>query len=588
MDCFRLRAVIGLAALKDFDLENECDALLITGDLAEEELQLLMQHLTDKKLSLAILGLFHSSAELSKQSVLLDAVEDYLLLDSSNAEDWKARIFRVIERHKRERTLARDQALLLALLENIPDAVYFKDAESRFIKVSQSMLSKYGHDRESIIGMTDFDLFTDEHARPAYEDELKIIETGVPIVGKLEKETLVSGLRKWVNTTKVPLHDDRGRIIGTLGISRDVSDLHEVQEKLQAEGNLLQSILNNLPDRIAVKDARGRYLRANPAQIKFLKAPSESSVIGTTILDHSQDKATRQSFALEEAIISQIKPVLNKEDSHKDKNGAEVWYLTSKVPFFDEQGNVMGTIGISRDITQKKKAEIKLREAIQTLEETKLQIIEVEKFNTIGRMAAGIAHEVKNPLAVVSLGLEYLEGKLSDQTTLIELLGDMKIAIEKANTIIFDLLDYSASRKTYMQARNLNQQIQGVLTLMRHNFQKGQVLVSTEFCKQDNWVKMERSKLEQVFMNLFLNALAVMPDGGELTVRTRNERMKKAGANVSDKLTERFRIGDPIAIVEIEDTGCGIEPAHKGKIFDPFFFHALHRRRYGPGALCFS
>ena len=77
--------------------------------------------------------------------------------------------------------------------------------------------------------------------------------------------------------------------------------------------------------------------------------------------------------------------------------------------------------------------------------------------------------------------------------------------------------------------------------------------------------------MEQVFMNLFLNALAVMPRGGDLTVRTREERLKKAGANVSAKITERFRIGDPLAIIEIEDSGSGIDPAHADKIFDPFF-----------------
>jgi PAS domain S-box-containing protein len=329
--------------------------------------------------------------------------------------------------------------------------------------------------------------------------------------------------------------------------------------------------LNNLPDRIYVKDAQGRYLRANPAQIQFLEVSSEAAIVGKTILDHKQDELSRQSFAMEAEVISQIKPILNIEDSHEGKNGKTAWYLTSKVPFFDEQGFVVGTIGISRDITQQKKTEIKLREAIQTLEETKLQMIEVEKFNTIGRMAAGIAHEVKNPLAVVSLGLEYLDEKVSSEAGLNDLLTDMKSAVEKANTIIFDLLDYSASRKVAMEAQDMNQQILRVQALMRHNFEKGGVRVNTDYSKRALWVKMEPSKIEQVFMNLFLNALAVMPNGGQLTVRTREERMKQAGSNVSAKLTERFRIGDRIVIVDIEDTGCGIDSAHEAKLFDPFF-----------------
>ena len=561
----------GLAGLKRLNLENECDALLLDSKLPIEALQEILQCLAVLKQPPVVLALFQSSKDLKAQGDFLDAVDDYLLLDTIDAADWEIRIARLIERQKRQRSLERNQALLDSLLDTIPDAVYFKDAESCFIKVSKAMLSKYGHKLESIIGMSDFDLFTEEHARPAYEDELKIMRTGTAMVGKLEKETLVSGMVKWVNTTKVPLRDEKGHIIGTLGISRDVSDLHETQKKLQAERNLLQSVLNNLPDRIYVKDAQGRYLRANPAQIQFLEVSSEAAIVGKTILDHKQDELSRQSFAMEAEVISQIKPILNIEDSHEGKNGKTAWYLTSKVPFFDEQGFVVGTIGISRDITQQKQTEIKLREAIQTLEETKLQMIEVEKFNTIGRMAAGIAHEVKNPLAVVSLGLEYLDEKVSSEAGLNDLLTDMKSAVEKANTIIFDLLDYSASRKVAMEAQDMNQQILRVQALMRHNFEKGGVRVNTDYSKRALWVKMEPSKIEQVFMNLFLNALAVMPNGGQLTVRTREERMKQAGSNVSAKLTERFRIGDRIVIVDIEDTGCGIDSAHEAKLFDPFF-----------------
>jgi signal transduction histidine kinase len=232
---------------------------------------------------------------------------------------------------------------------------------------------------------------------------------------------------------------------------------------------------------------------------------------------------------------------------------------------------LVGTIGISRDITFQKQTELKLREAIQTLEETKLQVIEVEKFNTIGRMAAGIAHEVKNPLAVVSLGLEFLEDKFKGDANVLDMVVDMKIAIEKANTIIFDLMDYSASREDSMVAQDINSQIKRILKLMKHNFEKGGVMVYPEFSDKILWVEMESSRMEQVFMNLFLNALAVMPRGGDLTVRTREERLKKAGANVSAKITERFRIGDPLAIIEIEDSGSGIDPAHADKIFDPFF-----------------
>ncbi len=570
-EAYEVRRVGDVKALQELDIGSDCDALLVDYTSFARKFDSIQGWLKREKITPAILGIFQRQEDLSDAADFVSALDEFVLLDSMGSAECLLRIARAIERCERERALVMDQNLLQSLLESIPDAVYFKDDKSRFTRVSRAMLVKYGKDFESIRGMTDFDLFTGEHARPAYEDEMEIMRTGKALVGKLEKETLKSGHVKWVNTTKVPLSDERGRIIGTLGISRDVSDLQEAQEELRTERNLLRSILNNLPDRIYVKDPKGRYLRANPPQIQFLGARSEKAVIGTTLCDHLRDEDSRRAFAVEAKIIREIKPVLNKEDTHLKGNGESVWYLTSKVPFFDETGELVGTIGISRDITFQKQTELKLREAIQTLEETKLQMIEVEKFNTIGRMAAGIAHEVKNPLAVVSLGLEFLEDKLKADAKLSDLVVDMKTAIEKANTIIFDLMDYSASRENSMVAQDINTQIKRILKLMQHNFEKGGIIVCPEFSEEALWVEMEPSRMEQVFLNLFLNALAVMPQGGDLTVRTRTERLKKAGANVSAKITERFRIGDHLAIIEVEDSGSGIDPAHADKIFDPFF-----------------
>jgi rsbT co-antagonist protein RsbR len=114
--------------------------------------------------------------------------------------------------------------LLQVLLDDVPDKVYFKDTESRFIKVSRSMAEMFGlSDPTAIVGKTDFDFFTEEHARPAFEDEQEVIRTG-RLVAKEEKETWADGRETWANTVKLPLRDREGEIIGTLGISRDITE----------------------------------------------------------------------------------------------------------------------------------------------------------------------------------------------------------------------------------------------------------------------------------------------------------------------------------------------------------------------------
>ncbi|HEX2099846.1 MAG TPA: ATP-binding protein [Candidatus Synoicihabitans sp.] len=127
-----------------------------------------------------------------------------------------------------------DQALATAFLENVPDNVYFKDRESRFIAVSRSQLKTFSVTSvDQLLGKTDFDFFDEAHARPAYEDEQRIIRTGEPLVGRLEKETWPDGRVTWVITHKLPLRNEKGEIIGTFGISKDVTEARRTEEALE-------------------------------------------------------------------------------------------------------------------------------------------------------------------------------------------------------------------------------------------------------------------------------------------------------------------------------------------------------------------
>jgi PAS domain S-box-containing protein len=126
-----------------------------------------------------------------------------------------------------------DRILVSAFLESVPDHVYFKDLQSRFIAVSQSMGRLHGRSVRDLIGKTDFDLFSDTHARPAFNDEQEIIRTGVPIIGKLEREVWPDGRVTYVLTSKMPLRDESGRITGTFGISKDVTAAKETELALE-------------------------------------------------------------------------------------------------------------------------------------------------------------------------------------------------------------------------------------------------------------------------------------------------------------------------------------------------------------------
>jgi sigma-B regulation protein RsbU (phosphoserine phosphatase) len=139
----------------------------------------------------------------------------------------------ITERKTIEDELARERFLLRTLMEHIPDKIYFKDAASRFIWLSHETLARFGAtDPAEILGKTDFDFFKEEHARQAFADEQKIIRTGEPLVNLEERETWADGRETWVSTTKMPLVDVNGKIIGTFGLSRDITEHKRAEEQL--------------------------------------------------------------------------------------------------------------------------------------------------------------------------------------------------------------------------------------------------------------------------------------------------------------------------------------------------------------------
>ena len=135
-----------------------------------------------------------------------------------------------LKRMEAELTLERD--LLENLLETSADCIYFKDRESRFIRYSKSQMQRYGGSQTDLVGKTDFDLFTEEHARPAFEDEQEIIRTGLPLIGKVEKETAKDGRETWALSSKIPLRNRAGEIVGTFGISKDITAMKQTEAEL--------------------------------------------------------------------------------------------------------------------------------------------------------------------------------------------------------------------------------------------------------------------------------------------------------------------------------------------------------------------
>jgi PAS domain S-box-containing protein len=257
-----------------------------------------------------------------------------------------------LEQRVQERTkeLAHEQMLLRMLMDNMPDHIYFKDTQSRFTHINRSVAQQFSlSEPEQALGKTDFDFFTPEHAQPAFDDEQEIMRTGKPIIGKDEKETMPDGRVTWALTTKVPLRDAAGKVVGMVGISRDVTD------RVRAE-HLMHNLVESLPDLVYVKDMQGRYVADNQAHRAFLGVRTVEDIVGKTAFDlYPRDLAERIQ-ADDQAVLAAKIPVLNREEQFANRRGEKTTVLTSKVPYRDEQGNIAGLVCISRVVSDRKQS----------------------------------------------------------------------------------------------------------------------------------------------------------------------------------------------------------------------------------------
>lgn len=254
-------------------------------------------------------------------------------------------------------------------METIPDRIYFKDRQSRFVRVNQAYARWHGiGSPDAVIGKTDYDLFAAVHADVAFAEEQEIIRTGVPMVAKVEKLTLKDGSIAWGSATKMAWRDATGRIIGTFGLTRDATSVKLAEEKLIEERNLLRTIIDHLPARIYVKDPASRYLLNNVAHLTMLGLSAQEQATGRTILDFHPNARGRQALTDDLHVLTTGTPILNQEKSDLGTGNEVHWSLTTKVPLRDLRNHIIGLVGISHDITRRKLAEEELQRRSEEME----------------------------------------------------------------------------------------------------------------------------------------------------------------------------------------------------------------------------
>jgi PAS domain S-box-containing protein len=528
----------------------------------------------------------------------------------------------ILERKRAEDALIQEQALLQALMDNVPDHIYFKDSESRFIRINKAMADWFGLDEpEHALGKTDFDFFAEEHARLAYNDEQEVMRTGQPLEGQEEKETWLDGRETWVSTTKAPLRNKEGHIIGTFGISRDITERVRAEEALRESEEKYRQLAENL-NLIFTLRTKDKLLYASPAYEAITGRPLEDYYANPDVFleyIHPDDREHITQVHYSEEL--QKTGFVNTEYRILRPDGTVRWLQVRAVPVLNERGDVIRRAGFTEDITERKQVEEELRKHREHLEElVEDRTAELQQEINVRRQAeealqkakeiaekaqevaeaanrakseflANMSHEIRTPMNAILGFSEILKEHLRNFPQYHEYLNGITNGGHNLLRLINDILDLSK-----IEAGRLEIQPEAIqLHTIVHEIHRMFSLVATEKDLQFNLdissdtpttVLLDGVRLRQILVNLIGNAIKFTKEGS-VTLRVKSEKPKVKSEHEEVKMREEERKQSTInnqqstILFEVEDTGIGIPQEEYQQIFEPFRQAEQHARGFG-------
>ncbi|OGW75570.1 MAG: hypothetical protein A2Z72_01475 [Omnitrophica bacterium RBG_13_46_9] len=354
-------------------------------------------------------------------------------------------------------------------------------------------------------------------------------------------------------------------------LNREVVERKKAEENLRMAEERYRMQFEGAVDGIFIANAAtGILIDCNPAGAKLV-GRNKSEIVGQhqKILHpkEAEDLSFSRTFA--EHRTGKLGQTLETRIITKNGDIRDVAVTANLM----EIGDKKVLQGIFRDITEGKKAEEELKKAYLKLQQAQDQLVQAEKLNAVGQLASGVAHEVKNPLGIILQGVNYLEASavITAEKNTSEILQIMKNSIKRADTIIRALVDFSKASILDIKPEDINSALDSSLELIQHEFRLDNINVIKKMEKRLPKVLADRVKIEQVFINIYLNAIQAMPHGGTLFIHSYLMQLNKPGNGVGGRDEDRFKLKEEAVIVEIEDTGVGIPKENLKKVFDPFF-----------------
>lgn len=563
------------------------------------------------------------------------------------------------------------------LLDNAPSVIYIKDIEGKYLFINRKYEELFGVKNEDFVGKTDREIFDSAKAEELIANDKKVIESGHPI----EFEELVpsDGVEHTYISIKFPLKDSDGTTYALCGISTDITQMKGWQEELRSSKQMLQQVMDNIPQFVFWKDKDLVYQGCNQNFANAAGVGDVSNIVGKTDYDLAWKKEEADFFReVDKRVMGTNTPELHIIEPQQQADGKQAWLDTNKVPLRDREGNVTGILGTYEDITERilaeealKASELKFRSIIEQSEDAiyivydnkidmanerfkeltgiditksddhrslfmsclsekslslfreredrlkngehvpklfefdlrnlqngklyylqasasiiqykekqarlgilrditpqkKLeeQLRHIQKIESIGQLAGGIAHDFNNLLTPIIGSAELGQMDSKPGEPFYEYFNEIKQMAEKAGDLTRQLLAFSRKQVLEVKTVDLNKLIVDLHRMLDRTTREDIKLKFT-LSSSSISINADPSQVEQILLNLIVNAQDAMPDGGIISIESKI-------VHLDEDYTTRHAGVEPgsYSKVTVSDTGVGMDEATQKKIFEPFF-----------------
>jgi len=466
----------------------------------------------------------------------------------------------ITKRIRLEETLATTEVHLRQFMDQAPMATYAKNQAGQYLDANPAACLLFGRTKKELLGKTDLELFSRETAEKLREGDREVWQGRGSI--SMETELMIGTRRIFLSTVKFPVLGPEGTPTALCGLFQDVTAQKEAQQELGETREYLQSILDNSPVIIITTDMNDNIVSFNKGAERSLGYAADE-MIGKPLTQLYQDPTKRVEFL---RLIRSDKTVQDYSFELVCKDGSLLPVSLTLAQLKDPSGRMIGTVGMSKDISHRK--------ALMG------QILQSERMAAVGRLASGVAHEINNPLAIIS-GITGFLGELADEEGeehWPELIDELKEALPKIGTqidrgrdITHRLLQFARKTKVSVEHADVNTSVKEILPFLRKECRLAGITIHRDCQGGLSKVGLDETQLQEILMNLTKNAIDALTDQG--------------GGNIWLKAYEE---GGKV-VISVKDDGPGIDEAIRDRLFDPFASTKSIQQGTGLGlALCYA